>query len=911
MPVGGPDWWLPRGQLVRRMILLFVLASALPILLASAIAYSELVRTVDRQQERALREEAKSTGMSLFGQLQLIKAALDLPPLQNSRSRPLPGDLGEITYESVRSQADYTDPQGLSPVPLSPRLRSGSTVLVWEAANSGAAQLQMRKYLPTENLLVRARIDPTSLASAVAGEGAAVALSFKDGGPPVYDAERILGAEPDASWRRSTWVLPLAGHFDAPDLTITVGEPRQSAMDELGLFKIAIPLVLAGAMSMAVWFAIMLLRRQLGPLQTLISATRRVARREFDVRLDIDTDDEFGQLARDFNSMAENLKIQFSTLESVAEVDRLLLETPSLDQILEALLPRVAAVMGADRIGVLLQDAQLPLDAQVHTHWRGAPGRRPVHRVALQPGWQQICSTSDHAVRAQLVEQALGTGLAEVRLEPLRQGQRVTGLLCLCWLPGNVPSPQSLQIVRDLADRLSVALANLKHEQELLLRARFDDLTGLANRGYFAELLEKQIGDSTAGGQNAALLYIDLDGFKNINDSAGHEAGDQVLVEIAARLRRCAAPGDTVARLGGDEFAVLVGASGSARGPDVLAASMLHALHQPVSVSGLDRPMSASIGLARIPAHGDDSETLLRNADIAMYKAKELGRNRVAAFTPAMLSEVTARVDIEVGLQQAIQRNELSVQYQPIVSAAGMVSAEALLRWHWRGHRLVGPAEFIPIAEQSDLIDRLGAWSLGRVCADLATWRRSGIAPDFISINVAPRQLQSEDFLTEALRVLALNGLTPSDLQLEITESAIGDGQQAQAMIRRLSEHGFRIAMDDFGTGYSSLSHLHRYPFDVVKVDRSFIASIPSDTMSLRLVDAIVRMAHGLDKRVVAEGVESAEQQAVLLELGCDAMQGYLHGEPMDCAAFGAYLGQSRSMPTELATSGPARLRSA
>lgn len=874
MPLRGRLGWLPHGRLVRRMILLFVLSSTLPILVASAVAYAELVRTIDRQQSRALRNQAKSVGMSLFGQLQLVQDTLELPPPADRGARMIPGGLGKVTYE---------------PHPPEQGTVVERVALSWDPAPTGAG-LQMLRDLPQWGLRARARLDPAALANAAAGEGAEVALSFGPGLPPLFDGQAILTPDPAAQWRTSTWVLPLSTHFEALDMTITVAEAPTTAVADLGLIKVAVPLALVAAVAMAIWFAIALLRRHLGPLQTLTTATRRIARREFDVRLNITTDDELGQLAHDFNSMAENLNVQFSTLESVAEVNRLLLEAPSLETILDALLPRMSRVLHTDRIAVLVPDAQSPGHMQVHACDRDMQRFRTAQRVELPYTWEQFCRPSDDTLRAQFLSQSLRVAEATVRVALLRQGPRTIGCLCLCWLPGNPPPPHSVQIERELADRLSVAMTNLSHEQELLHRARYDSLTGLANRDHFSELLERQIGIARSGAQNSALLYIDLDGFKNINDSAGHEAGDRVLIEIASRLKACAGPDATVARLGGDEFAVLVAASGEYDRPDAVASRMLLALHGPVTVNGLERPMSASIGLARIPDHGDNSETLLRNADIAMYKAKEYGRNRVAAFAPAMLREVTARVDIEVGLQRAIERDELQLHYQPIVSAARLVSAEALLRWNWTGHGPISPADFIPIAEQSDLIERLGNWSLWRVCADLAAWRRSAVAPDYVSINVAPRQLQSEEFVPETLRALAAHGLVPADLQLEITESAIRDGLRAQSMIRRLSDLGFRIAMDDFGTGYSSLAHLHRYPFDVVKVDRSFILSLPVDTTSLRLVDAIIRMAHGLEKHVIAEGVESAEQEAVLRDLGCDAMQGYLYGEPMQAAAFARYL---------------------
>lgn len=886
MQVSRPRWWLPRGRLVRRLILLFCLASVLPILVAGGVAYGELVRTADRQQERALREEAKSAGMNVLGLLQLVTSAMELPPPAGETTRQIPGGLGQIRYEYVGTAWSASQSELRIPGPAMASLNAGGIVIHPVSGSAESRGLEMLQFQAAAGLLLRANIEPATLAAVVAGEEAALAVRFVNETRPLYDRHGILQTQPNAHWRTSSWVLPLSGQFFAPSLEITMGATRQSAFAEMGLFKIVVPLVLVAAIAMAIWFAVAFLRRQLGPLETLTAATRRIARRELDVRLDIATDDEFGQLAHDFNIMAGNLRNQIRTLESVAEVDRLLLQAPTLANVLEALLPRMAVVMGADRIGVLLPDPQAPELLQVHEFVSGTTAPHAPRSVAMPSGWLQACQDHDDAAMLAVARTVLQTGSTGVSIQRLRHGKSVAGCLCLGWLAAKVPLREDRQMERDLADRLSVALANLSHEQELLRRARFDGLTGLANREFFTETVERHIATLGAGGHNAALLYVDLDGFKKINDSAGHEAGDQVLIEIAARLVRSAGPNNTVARLGGDEFAVLVSASDDPRTPAMVATRILLALQEPVSATGLDRPMSASIGMVRLCEDGDNSETLLRNADIAMYRAKELGRDRIAAFAPIMLNQAKARVDIEIGLRQAVERGELELHYQPIVSAAGLISAEALLRWNWRGHRQVGPAEFIPIAEQSRLIETLGKWSLEQACADLMRWRKSGVAPEYVSINVAPRQLQSEDFLSDILRIVKACGLSPPDLQLEITESAISDGLKAQAMIHSLSEQGFRIAMDDFGTGYSSLSHLHEYPFDVVKVDRSFVASIPGNPMSLRLVDAVIRMAHGLEKRVVAEGVETLDQQAVLLELGCDAMQGFLYGEPVESATF-------------------------
>lgn len=434
--------------------------------------------------------------------------------------------------------------------------------------------------------------------------------------------------------------------------------------------------------------------------------------------------------------------------------------------------------------------------------------------------------------------------------------------------------------------------------EELLRRARFDGLTGLANRDYFRRSLDARL--AGAAGASTALLYIDLDAFKKINDSAGHEAGDAVLVEVAARLRACVSAHALLARLGGDEFAVILASGASGAEGEALAQRILDALQSPFIVRGFERHISASIGIALAPEHGDDVESLLRNADIAMYEAKDAGRDAFARFNVQMHERRRREILLEAELQGAIERNELMVFYQPITHGARLRGVEALVRWQRASGEQVGPDVFIPLAEHTGLITAIGAWVLRRACADFARWQTDGIAPEYFSVNVAPKQLLSGDLLSTLDSALHNNGISASRLHIEITESAVAEGQLVEDVLRRMSALGVQLVLDDFGTGYSSLSELHRLPFDVIKIDRSFVTELPGSPIALRLVRAILNMAHSLDKEVVAEGVETEPQRQLLQQLSCDSMQGYLLGRPMSEGALRARLLDERAQAIEI-----------
>lgn len=430
----------------------------------------------------------------------------------------------------------------------------------------------------------------------------------------------------------------------------------------------------------------------------------------------------------------------------------------------------------------------------------------------------------------------------------------------------------------DLGDDFNRMARNLRDQHlELQQRAHVDGLTGLHNRDFFRQ----QLRECLASCRSSALLYIDLDEFKKVNDSAGHEAGDSLLKVVASRLRTCAPDAHAVARLGGDEFAIMLAGGAGAEQAAATAARILQAVQAPITVAGAERRISASVGIALIPGDGDTVDLLLRNADIAMYEAKERGRNGMAFFSAEMHRRMQERISLEIALQGALTRQELRLHYQPIMSAGRLAGVEALIRWTQRSGAEISPAEFIPIAEQSGLIVTIGAWVLEQACADFCRWREAGIAPGYISINVSPKQLQSSCFREHLQGLTAERQIRPEEMQLEVTESALANGPQVVATLEMLRGLGLRLALDDFGTGYSSLSQLQRLPFDVVKIDRSFVTGLPDNRVALQLVRTILRMMQSLDKLAVAEGVETEAQRRMLHELGCSSMQGYLFGRPV------------------------------
>jgi diguanylate cyclase (GGDEF)-like protein/PAS domain S-box-containing protein len=444
-------------------------------------------------------------------------------------------------------------------------------------------------------------------------------------------------------------------------------------------------------------------------------------------------------------------------------------------------------------------------------------------------------------------------------------------------------------IVRDLTEREEA-------ERRLQQLATHDTLTGLPNRSLLHERLQRML-ESCAPERSVAVMFLDLDRFKEVNDSFGHEHGDILLCEVAARLRRVLRPADVVARLGGDEFVVAAECAGGAMGGEqaaaAIAAKLLEVLTLPVTVGAQDVVVGASIGISMYPRDAATRELLFQTADTAMYRAKAEGRNRYRFFEPAMTVAARARMALELSLRPALAREEFELHYQPRVDLRSMavVGMEALIRWRHPQQGMVPPQQFIGIAEETGLINPIGRWVLREACRQTRRLIDEFGRPIRVSVNVSARQLAQQGFVAEVREALADAGLAPSALELELTESAvIDDLERTAAMLGELQALGVKLAVDDFGTGYSGLAYLRRLPIDVLKLDRSFVMQDDGRISAFDFVKAFVDMAHALQMSVVAEGVETKEVLDFLRAASCDEAQGYLLGRPLPLADLRALL---------------------
>jgi len=442
-------------------------------------------------------------------------------------------------------------------------------------------------------------------------------------------------------------------------------------------------------------------------------------------------------------------------------------------------------------------------------------------------------------------------------------------------------------------------------EQRLRHLAEYDALTNLPNRVLLLDRMTSAIQAARRHGHHLAVLFIDLDRFKNINDSLGHAVGDELLRQVAHRLSGIVRGSDTVSRLGGDEFVVLLCELDTAGRAATIASKMIASLAAPFSLDGHELTITPSIGITVFPEDGDNRDILLKNADAAMYHAKENGRNGYQFFTGELNERAQLRLELENDLRRALSRHEFALTYQPQFNlrTGQLVGAEALVRWHHPERGMIPPDQFIPIAEETGLIAPLGAWILRQACANGQKWRNEGLPDISIAVNVSAMQVRRGNFDAVVLEALSETGFPPDLLELEVTESALMTNQEhVSNTLKSIQSLGVKLAIDDFGTGYSSLGYLKRFSLDKLKIDRSFINDLPDDKEDAHLTRAIIGIGHNLDMKVIAEGVETEAQEAFLSELGCDLAQGYLYAKPLSRTDF-------RQMQIDLhyqATSNPA-----
>ena len=922
----------PKGSVRRRLFLLFLLCGLLPVAAAIAVSYRHVSDELVTQRAVLLRGAASNLAAILVDRLNVAERLAHAAAARGSAALAGRQDATQrffraaVEYGSGRPRVLFGRPSRLpsteqidsAELPLVPGAARVMLVGkpdgkrdVWLAVSGGGQERGSRK--------VAFQLDPVLLWSASdvlpyltnacildpAGRPLDCAT------PPPASVVKAFRASP-ASIRRNglSWnahgmqylsglrELFLRGRFGADSWLVVVTQPEHYALAPIrALAAVLLPIVVLGLL-VAALLGLVYVRRAMQPLNELAQAAGRVAVRDFDARVAAGRDDEFGVLARAFNAMSSRLGRQFKALKAQSEIDAVILSNVELESVVSIALNRVAELANADHYFILLADpaAQATFNLYSRDSAQGISART----VDLSQEDAELLRAAMRGRRIAREELAPSSALVAVSGKTLfilafPLGKDIGGALVLGYEADRGPDEDEVSMLWELGDRVAVALATARRDQELHRRAYFDSLTNLPNRALCMEELTRAVAAAERQRRRLAVLFVDLDEFSAVNDSMGHAAGDAVLIQTATRLRQCVRKSDIVARLSGDEFAIVLTELREGTDAAVVAGNAVEALSAPFSLSQGRANIAASVGVAVFPVDGSSAEELLKHADLALYHAKQGSAGTVSFFEPSMNEEVRRRLELDQELRAALEQDQMQLYYQPQLDlkSGRIVGCEALIRWIHPSRGLVSPTQFIGFAEISGVIEQIGQWALKAACAQLVAWHAEGLRIEHVSVNVSARQFQTAGLSSVVAEALQAFGMPARALHLEVTESAVlGDRPAVRQNLAALSALGTPLELDDFGIGYSSLAHLKNLPVAAVKLDRAFIESMHQSDSAQAVVRAAIDMAHALGKTVIAEGVEHGEELALLVQMGCDVVQGYYISAPVTAGNFAALVRQ-------------------
>ncbi len=890
-----------RSAVARRVFWLMLAGAALPLVVFATLGYGVLAERLDGLMQSRLHEAAKYAGLRVYDRLVSAQTALAAlaanrgvasPPAQVPlAARALFEHVATVDHAGGAVQGSTELAALWRRLAADPRDADAGRRLWW-AGSGDAAAGRVLVGVRTDARWWIAELSPQFLWDDLRERDAAVGTCVADARGVRLLCPQGAGdrkADAAAGIRSVSWSLFTRGDFGSIDWVFTRraarehllvgGFPFEQVAWKAALFSLLLVLVLS----------LVLIRRTTVPLERLLDGTRALARRDWSARVVVSGGDEFGQLAGSFNEMAGRIERQMQALQVQSAIDREILDGRDTDHALQRVLQRLRRLVPGVRVGLLLAP-------DPGGRWRSvADDDMSAAAVAVDPELLArlqlgpVALGGDEARRA--ARQLQLDGGAGLFLVPAQAQGRTRALLLL---EGRLPDlsagdDELRRELDELADRVAVMLVAAERDRALRERIVRDSLTGLLNRAGLIEHIEQRLAAPEATA--FVLAFIDLDGFKSVNDSRGHPVGDLLLCEVAAVLRSMAPQALAIARPGGDEFVLLLPPERKPAG--ALAQALCRRLAEPFDIGGHTLRIGASIGLVACPEHGRERVELMRRADLAMYAAKAAGRARFAWFEPALDRRAKARAWVQSELPDALQRDALRLYFQPRVRAGDrrLASVEALVRWPHPERGLVPPASFVPLAEEVGLIGALGRWVLDAACRQMRAWRDAGIGVPRVAVNVSALQLAEPGFAADVLDTLRRHGLPPGVLELELTESVFaGDADEAAARLQPLRDAGVQLALDDFGTGFSSLSSLYRLPVDVMKIDRSFVCDLGQRDSADAVARSVVALARALGKHVVAEGVETPEQLQRLLALGCDELQGFLIARPLPAEALAPWL---------------------
>lgn len=885
-----------KSQVGRRLFVRFLLAALLPMAGLAFHAYTQVSATLVETAQHRLMLDAKAYGMSLVERLDRRAAALRLAVAQGDGAvSELP--VGFASIERVELSASAS--ADVAATPAAPRLLlQPQRPPELQLASGWVGRLQAERFWVTDaapehycvfSLQGEALHCSPELADSPAP---AVPVSGSDHNMSAGEA-RIAGED----FLLGAWRARYLPSLDSAGFVILAASPKALELQALNRYRMVFSAAVLLAIALAAGLSNSQIRRQLAPLLKLRASTQRLSAGELGARSEVSGEDEFGELGQAFDRMAGRLEQKFHVLGLLSALDRAVLAASSRDAVVHTLLGDLQPALPCLGAGVLCLQPDGAAELLCRPSARAADAAwlrvriDSEHVRGLPSGvvWRQLSPT---ALPAEAAQALCGVAPGCLLAFPVHLNRSLDSVLLIAFERAPEDLDEVMQIGRSLADRLSLSATSLERERRLYRQAHYDALTGLPNRLLLMERMQQAIAHAERSRTSVALMFLDLDRFKQVNDTLGHADGDLLLMEYAQRLRGHARGEDTVARLGGDEFVILLEGLASETAfasLDRIAQDLQAALESPFQLGAQSVVVQSSLGIALYPDNAVSPGDLLKMADEAMYDSKRRLPGGYGFYTSNISAATRERFELTQELREAIQRNEFLLHYQPKVEAASgrLTGAEALLRWQSPQRGLILPGRFLHLLDEMGLGTWLGEWVLEQACAQMRVWDVQGFAPFPVSINLSPLQFERTPVVERVRDALHRHGLSPARLELEILESlAANQSREIRGSLSALRALGVRIALDDFGTGFSSLVHLTEVPADILKLDRVFTLGLCADLRQREIVRSIIDIARVMQLDVVAEGVETEAQRALLPTLGCHLLQGYLIGRPVAPESF-------------------------
>ena len=927
-----------RSRVAQRLFVLFLFAALVPAAGLGLIAYHQVSNTLIDLNYQRLQKEAKSIGMGLVQRLMWREEALRFQSATLARSDQM--DIGNRDDLGVQANwfrsLEIIKPQKFATLSSEQRAFLSKSKSLLQLSPDGVAIMTSPREGSPDYL--RARLEAEALWNDESEGGNYCVLTLSGhslycspGMPqpsPEHWSETAHGQHNSGifAWQvkgedhlAAFWHVSLQANLAHEGLVVVVSDTRTDVLAMLAKFRQLFPAIAILAMALAAWFAISQIRRQMRPLERLESHTRQLALGDFASRIEVSGNDEFASLADSFNSLSDNLNHKFHLLKALGELDRAITSISTMDSVISLLLQHLPTAVSCDEAGVLRCDS-------AGNTWFWPVGGKPVvvESASAVPESRRIFSCLERdgswfdldllIPEVQCLGYLTQRGATQALVFPARVDNRLDSALVLAYRQEPQEKEDIIQAGCSFADRLTSAAISILWGDKLYHQAHFDSLTDLPNRTLLRDRVEQALLRAERENLAVALMVIDLDKFKDINDSLGHAAGDALLVHCAQQLKKIARHTDTIARLGGDEFFVLISdlpRAGAVAIVDRIASNLSAEIARPVDLGTGSISAPASIGIAMYPENGLEIHQLMKNADVAMYKSKSEHYGSYRFYSDEMNVEIKLRFQMMQDLRKAFDNQEFLLVYQPKIEAASgrLVGAEALIRWASPRLGLISPALFIPLVEEMGLESRLGEWVINTACAQMAAWDAQGLTPIPVSVNASPAQFLSNEIVIQVRAALSKNSLAATRLELEILEStAVGGSEIINRTLTELREMKVGIALDDFGMGYSSLVYLTNLPANVLKIDRGFITDLLTDKRKQTIVAQIILLAKALDFQVIAEGVETEGQAQMLAAMDCDVFQGYFFSKPLEPAAFSKFQKETEAQLVKKSISFPVGL---